>query len=369
LCAVAGVTRAVLLLFCAVSAMRATESVLLVVNQRSALSRSTGEYYARKRSIPVRNLCFIQSSDEETANRDGYLKEIEAPVAACLKSRGLTEKVLYIVLTAGVPIRVRGKVAPGGDNASVDSELTLLYGKIHGAKYPLNGIVPNPLFGKTTAVFRHPEFPIYLVTRLAAYDFPGVRALIDRSLLARNRGTFVIDARSSEDAEGDAWLKNAALRLPSDRTVFDETSKVLYDEKNVIAYAGWGSNDRNRTRRRLGFRWLPGAIVTDFVSTNARTFARPPDDWNISFSWDKKALWFAGAPQSLITDYLDEGATGAAGHVDEPYLGLAPRPEHLLPAWYAGRNLAESYYLSIPGLSWQNIVVGDPLCSLGPPKK
>ena len=32
-----------------------------------------------------------------------------------------------------------------------------------------------------------------------------------------------------------------------------------------------------------------------------------------------------------------------------------------------GRNLAESYYLAILGLSWQNIVVGDPLCSLGRP--
>jgi len=32
-----------------------------------------------------------------------------------------------------------------------------------------------------------------------------------------------------------------------------------------------------------------------------------------------------------------------------------------------GRNLAESYYLAIRSLSWQNIVVGDPLCSLGKP--
>ena len=35
------------------------------------------------------------------------------------------------------------------------------------------------------------------------------------------------------------------------------------------------------------------------------------------------------------------------------------------PAYYQGRNLAESYYLAIRGLSWQNIVVGDPLCAIG----
>ena len=44
-------------------------------------------------------------------------------------------------------------------------------------------------------------------------------------------------------------------------------------------------------------------------------------------------------------------------------------PDLLLPAYYSGRNLAESYYLSMRGLSWQNIVIGDPLCSLGKPGK
>jgi hypothetical protein len=36
----------------------------------------------------------------------------------------------------------------------------------------------------------------------------------------------------------------------------------------------------------------------------------------------------------------------------------------VLPAYANGRNLAESFYLGIPGLSWQNIVIGDPLCKL-----
>ena len=32
-----------------------------------------------------------------------------------------------------------------------------------------------------------------------------------------------------------------------------------------------------------------------------------------------------------------------------------------------GRNLAESFYLALPHLSWQAVVLGDPLCSLGKP--
>ncbi len=75
-------------------------------------------------------------------------------------------------------------------------------------------------------------------------------------------------------------------------------------------------------------------------------------------------MFFAGSPQSLTADYIHEGATGASGHVVEPYLHACPRPQILLPAYLGGRNLAESFYLSIPLLSWMNIVVGDPLCRL-----
>jgi hypothetical protein len=43
------------------------------------------------------------------------------------------------------------------------------------------------------------------------------------------------------------------------------------------------------------------------------------------------------------------------------------RPDYLLPAYYQGRTLAESYYQALPLLSWQGVVLGDPLCSLGKP--
>ena len=92
-----------------------------------------------------------------------------------------------------------------------------------------------------------------------------------------------------------------------------------------------------------------------------------PDAWEIG-TWADKSKWFTGSPQTLTADYIHEGATGASGHVYEPFLGFTPRPDYLFPAYYSGRNLAESFYLSIPALSWQNIVIGDPLCSLGKPR-
>jgi uncharacterized protein (TIGR03790 family) len=149
--------------------------------------------------------------------------------------------------------------------------------------------------------------------------------------------------------------------------VLDESDKVLLNQTDVIGYAAWGSNDPNRKQRHLGFHWLPGAIMTEFVSTNARTFKMPPDQWNLG-NWGDQRTWYAGSPQSMTADYVHDGVTGASGHVDEPYLEWTPRPDVLLPAYYQGRTLAESYYLALPGLSWMNIVVGDPLCSIGKPQ-
>ena len=106
--------------------------------------------------------------------------------------------------------------------------------------------------------------------------------------------------------------------------------------------------------------------MTEFVSTNGRTFQRPPDTWTIG-TWKQRQLFFAGAPQTLTADYINEGATGASGHIDEPFLAFTPRPDVLLPAYVSGRNLAESFWMATPAISWQNIVIGDPLCSLGKP--
>ena len=158
----------------------------------------------------------------------------------------------------------------------------------------------------------------------------------------------------------------AAILLPPGRVILDESKTVLYGQKDVIGYASWGSNDDNRKQRRLGFQWLPGAIATEFVSTNARTLKRPPEDWTYG-KWRDKTHQFAGSPQGLSADLLHEGATGASGNVYEPYLIACARPDYVLPAYFQGRNLAESYYISLRLLSWQGVVFGDPLCSLGKP--
>jgi uncharacterized protein (TIGR03790 family) len=340
------------------------DQVLVVVNDHSRNSREIGEYYLRKRGVPLANLCHIKTETEDTIERGVYNSEIEKPIAAFLKKQDLQEKILYIVLTSGVPLGINGSgEALRSDAASVDSELTLLYQRMHGAVVPIAGPVNNPFFRQRDTPFRHPIFPMYLVTRLDGYTMADMKALVDRSLEARNSGKFAIDLREDNDTPGNQWLRTAALLLPKERVVLEETGKVLTDLDDVIGYASWGSNDRAHKQRFLHYKWLPGAIATEFVSTDARTFKQPPQSWQIG-TWPDKGSYFADSPQSMTGDFIHEGASGASGQVFEPYLTFCPRPDFVLPAYYSGRNLAESFYIGIPGLSWMNVVIGDPLMRL-----
>ena len=342
------------------------KNVLLVVNQKSSLSKRLGSFYFGWHSLAARQLCLIETIEEESMDRDRFEKDLVAPIGNCLKRSGLVESTYYIVLTQGLPIRVKargGGDSKNTDGASVDSELALLYVELHGGKIRREGSVENPLFRRKEQEFRHPAFPIYLVTRLAGYSFEDARKAVERCRGSKNTGKVVLDLKADNDEEGNDWLRNAGILLPAERVVMDVSPVVLQDVKSVIGYASWGSNDTARKSRRSGMDWLPGAIATEYVSTNGRTLQMPPFHWTLG-TWDDQRTYFARSPQSMILDYIWEGVSGISGNIDEPFLSQTVRPDLLFTAYLGGRNLAESFYLALPSLSWQSIIIGDPLCRL-----
>ncbi len=200
---------------CAFSSAQSPDQVLIVINERSPVSREIGEYYAVHRGIPRANICTIGTAPQETIVRSTYDGEIEAPVGAFLKKRGLQEKILYIVLTSGVPLRISGKGDElQNDAASVDSELTLLYQRLRSVKIPLPGPIGNPFFRHPDSPFRHPTFPIYLVTRLDGYDMADMKGLVDRALLAKDKGKFVIDLKGSRDQRRQRMAADRGIAAP-----------------------------------------------------------------------------------------------------------------------------------------------------------
>jgi uncharacterized protein (TIGR03790 family) len=349
-------------------------NVALIINEGSAASRQVGEHYITRRDVPASNVIRINTSTDENISREAYRRTIESPIETALKKNALQDRVLYIVLTTGVPLRIQGTTGVDGTTSSVDSELTLLYRRMLGNDVPVRGRVTNPYFqgvamGKNVERFVRRVHDIYLVTRLDGFTVDDAIALIDRAQQARGDGRFVLDQRGSivKNPAGDVWLSLAGQRLNemglAKRVVLENTSQPARGVDNVLGYYSWGAADPQNRVRQSTMRFAPGALVAAFGSGEARTFKEPPADWTPTGDWQNRASWFEGAPEILLGDLIREGATGAAGHVSDPFLQSAVRPDVLFPAYASGLNLAEAFYAASPHLSWQTVIIGDPLCA------
>jgi uncharacterized protein (TIGR03790 family) len=352
------------------------QNVLLVVNEASPLSAQIADHYAVVRAVPQVNVVRVKVAVTDEIARADFERLVEAPLAQWLTRTASQDRILFIVLTKGVPLRVAGTSGRDGNAASVDSELALLYRKMAGLQIPAAGHVPNPYFLGNAPVgtarpFTHEAQDIYLVTRLDGFTLDDVLQEIDRGAAPSREGKFVLDSSAAADSLGNQWLRTTADWLNAggfkDRVIFDATARVITNVTGVLGYYSWGSNDPAIRVRTFGFTYAPGALAAMFVSSDGRTFDEPPATWQVG-TWSDRRTFFANSPQSLTGDLLREGATGAAGHVSEPYLDATIRPNVLFPAYVSGFNLAESFYLAMPYVSWQTVVVGDPLCSPFPRK-
>ena len=346
-------------------------NVLLVVNDASPDSVKIGAAYAAAHSLPEHHVVHLHGPTTESVERSEFQRSIEGPIGSWLSRHNLQDQVLFIVLTKGVPIRVNGSGGVQGSVASVDSELTLLYRKLVGINVGAAGRVANPYFLGDKPLSEAHRFTriasdIYLVTRLDGFTADDALALVERSAKATKDGQIVLDQRATFlDRGGDAWLEQAATRantvLPG-RAVVESTRAVAAVNGPVLGYYSWGSNDPANRLRRFGLQFVPGAIGGMFVSTDGRTFSTPPDGW-VPGESNRQGGYFGSGSQSLAADLIRDGITGVSAHVDEPLLDATIRPQVLFPAYLSGFTLAESFYMAMPFLSWQTMVIGDPLAA------
>jgi uncharacterized protein (TIGR03790 family) len=348
--------------------------VLVVINSSSADSVDVGEHYVRARGLAADQVVRIQVEPRDEVTRDEYLRRIETPIAQWIQRTSAQDRTLFIVLTKGVPLRIAGTPGRSGTLASVDSELTLLYRKMAGRPEPATGRVDNPYSLGTGPVlppvrFTHERFDIYLVTRLDGFTAADARGLVDRALRAQSDGAIVLDQKAAVKDVGNSWLEAAATRLGEvgfgSRVVLETTSEVVTRRGELLGYYSWGSSDPAIKVRTFGFEFLPGAIGGMFVSSDARTFREPPAEWTIG-TWENRASYYEGSPQSLAGDLVREGITGLSAYVGDPFLDATIRPDVLFPSYLSGLTLAEAYYRAMPALSWTAVVIGDPLCAVVP---
>ena len=352
-------------------------NVLVAVEATNATSQRIAAHYVRARGIPAENVVTLRTSAAEEVTRAQYEREIEGPIGAWIRRHAMQDRILYIVLTKGVPVRITGSAGRDGTSASVDSELTLLYRKLLGTRIASAGPVRNPYHDAVATnhdavattgrgLFSHVNHDLYLVSRLDGFNEADVLGLINRGSAPTRNGDFVLDSKGSSGEAPELWLKATANALAAagfeQRVLLESTAANVRSRGNILGYSSWGSNDPALQTRRLGLGFVSGALATMFVSTGARTFQPPPDAWKPGSAKDLSSP-YAGSPQSLIADLVREGVSGVAGYVGEPFLDGTIRPDILFPAYVGGLNLVEAFYAAVPYLSWQTVVVGDPLCA------
>jgi uncharacterized protein (TIGR03790 family) len=224
---------------------QSAENVAVVINTASPDSQRIGEHYVRTRGVPAANVLKIQAPTEDAIERDAYVTTIERPIGAAIKRAGLQDRLLYLVLTKGVPLRIIGSAGLNGQQASVDSELTLLYRRLTGQAVALAGTVENPYYLGTGEIstarrFSHRLHDIYLVTRLDAFNADQALALIDRAQAAHAEGRIVLDQRATPPASrtGDEWLERTSRKLTEQghgqRVLLETTPKPARDVDSVL---------------------------------------------------------------------------------------------------------------------------------------
>jgi len=340
---------------------QSAENVAVVINDASPASRTVGEYYIGKRGIPPSNVIHISIPEDDDIDRRTYASAIEWPVRARFAQQGLQDRILYLVLTKGVPLQIVGTGGESGTFASVDAELAFAYRRMTGQQVSPIGPVDNPYFLGTKELsdarpFTHREHDLLLVTRLDGYSVEDALALVDRAATPERNGRIVFSTQTTPRTPlVNDWITNASLRLTKQgyrEHMVIASSAAVPNERPLVGY--FGSSPHMSTERLRAARFLPCAIVARAEPVNATTF-RDPATTNRA----------GEAPVAPVNagDLIRAGISGTVGFVGDPSGGTVVRPDILYPAYVAGFNLAESIYLAMPRLSRRTVVIGDPLCA------
>lgn len=352
-----------LFLLCSVVLGLEPGEVVVVYNAESALSKQAMARYCAGRRIPVNNRLPLYGVKRGDVTRAQYDMNIKFPLLVLARDRGLVfsagpqgrgTKIKAMVLMPDIPLRIKedtpkGKPAAGGlqvNSAALDSELMLL-----GAEYPLASLGQNPYFGKVSLPARHERQVLMSVCRIDGPNEACINRMIDDPLEAERTGLWgwtVVD-NGGPYKEGDAMMERVAdICLKGCMPLFYEKSKSTIAKDyplmaDVACYCGWYTNPPDgpfRKASKSGFKFAPGAVAFHLHSFSATSIYD-------SNTW--------------VSTLLERGACVTAGNVAEPYLGPSLNAGLFFAHLFDGKTVGEAALLASPSVSWQCIVLGDPL--------
>uniref|UniRef100_UPI00404B66B7 TIGR03790 family protein n=3 Tax=Cephaloticoccus sp. TaxID=1985742 RepID=UPI00404B66B7 len=352
------------------------DRVVILANADDVDSLRIAKHYADKRGVPVANIIALPMPMTETITWREFVLSIWQPLQDELvkqewidatpmklfddvgrrKIASSGHNMSYLVVCRGVPLKINHDQAlfqevKGLENrqefktnrGAVDAELSMMaYGQ-----YNINAFVPNPLF-RNEKPSRLLSETIVKVSRLDGPTADDVISLINSTLDAETNGLIgraYVDVKGPHQ-QGIRWMELAAEQLKImnyDPEVHDdpETFPVGVRMDAPAIYLGWYAPDLNGPFALPGFRFAPGAIAIHIHSYSAGTLRSDSKGW--------------------CGPLIARGAVATTGAVFEPYLQLMHFPNMILDALAGGLNLGDAAYFSLPVLSWQNVVISDPL--------
>ena len=359
----------------AAPAERLAERVIVVANQNEADSLALAQHYAEARGVPAANILTFNLPSAETISWAEFVGQLWQPLQDELVERRWIDaiplasvdavgrrryavaghRIAALVICRGVPLRIADDPTLRQPNPSrrpefqtnggaVDSELSLLAAD---GGYRIDGFVPNPLFNKLNPG----EFDRARVVKVSRLDGPTAAdalALVDQALVAERTGLVgraYIDLAGQLPA-GNRWLGDVGRQVAAlgfDYEVDRGPATIAAGGRGDAAalYFGWYTSDLVGPFALPGYRFPPGAIAMHIHSYSGRTLRSASEGW-------------AGP-------LVDHGATATVGNVAEPYLEFTHRPDLLFRALTQGDDLVDAAYFALPVLSWQCVLIGDPL--------
>ena len=364
-------------LICLVPAARALPAppdpatVAILYNSGSDESKKLAEFYALAREIPAANLVGLALPESEEISREDFNSKLRDRLIREYDRREwwvrgkdpagnlvpTMSKIRVLVCIRGVPSRITGTGPPNppvpGEQpftkttqSAVDSELALL--GIEGV--PLEGPMNNPYF-KSELPFAEARLPTTLVGRIDGPTVEICGRMIKDAIETEKTGLWgmaVVDIARMlpQNVEGDPALEkiiksNLEAGIPVIADRFPDTLPTNFPLRDVALYFGWYTWNVNGPFINPDFRFKKGAVAVHLHSFSGGQLRDPTKNWS--------------AP------LLAKGAAATLGNVYEPYLPLTHHFDVFESQLLKGFTLVEAAYMSLPVLSWQNIVVGDPL--------
>ena len=344
-----------------------SQKTAVVYNEKYEPSVKIARHYQKVRGIPEKNMISLSLPFEGMIKREDYLEKIENPILKNLNERGLfwSEKegfsenaIRYLVLCRGLPFRILNSASDlvnketQKTGAAVDNELAVLALKVKNSEIPLQGALICPAAKSQNPKQISPQNGTLMVARLDGPTDEIAFHLVDKAVQAEQQGLWgkaVIDLRGLTNTAylvGDQWIKTALTAWGSHGydVVADYQPETIAEDKpldSVAFYAGWYSYSPTGPFKNRFVEFMPGAFAYHLHSFSAQNLYTETEHW--------------------VGPLLSLGATCTAGYVDEPFLSYTLNVGEFAKWFLIGASFGEAIYHSLPTLSWQTTVIGDPL--------